>query len=89
MTLLEYGISKIEVNDKGSYTMLEVTCPRKGCAGVFWVRISWAYLAEVLGAENMKTTIYGRPCPYCCKAARIPEEWARKRPTIKIKKRSR
>lgn len=89
MTLLEFAIEKIEVNDGGSYTMLCVTCPRKGCSGIFWVRISWAYLAEVLGANNQMTMIYGRPCPYCSKAARIPAEWARKKPTLKIKKRSR
>lgn len=74
MTLPVYEVEQVDVHEgAGSYSMYSVTCPRRGCRGVFWVPIAWARLRAVEGANGQWTVILGRPCPHCSKTAAIPE----------------
>lgn len=44
--------------------VVKVTCPRRDCKGVMWVRrLDW------LRASNYMT----RPCTFCWKASQLPE----------------
>lgn len=87
MTLAEFTVERVEVDSPdGTTSMLAVTCPRSGCRGEFWVTHKWTYLATVLGANNQMVVVYGRNCPYCSRAARIPAEFARQRPKVKRSK---
>ena len=71
-----YGVKRFHIDEPaGSYDMLEVKCPRKGCGLAHWVVGSWLAPREVQGRDDDAPAIVtGRPCPYCSKAASIPEE---------------
>ena len=68
-TLKPFKVARFEIDEeRGSYTMLEVTCPWRKCRRSFWVRLSWRTSSEY------KT----RPCPYCFKTAIMPAKGPRK-----------
>jgi hypothetical protein len=58
----------------GSFDMLRVFCPRKGCEREFWVARIWSLIQYVPGrSDDPDARVVGRPCPYCSRAAAIPE----------------
>lgn len=72
MNLPEFEIEELNVEaTDGSSSMLIVRCPRRDCGEEFWVSLKW----RVLRLVNL-TVIWGRPCPFCSRAAAIPEAWA-------------
>jgi len=50
-----------------------VTCPR--CEVSFTVTLSvWVSEKVYVKGDGTKVTIFGRPCPYCSKVSRVPED---------------
>jgi len=48
---------------------LIVTCPREDCGDLFLVRAKRFYAER----RVRDVVIFGRPCPYCFRAARLPD----------------
>lgn len=75
--LPEYKVEEFTMYWKqGSFTMLEITCPR--CGVEFWARTTWRMIYNVVyTTEKGKAPArpHGRSCPYCFAASAIPEEW--------------
>jgi hypothetical protein len=74
-TLPLYVVAEFFIDEpKGSYTMLEVTCPR--CGSTMWVNLKWRILTASLGASDKPPAyVFGRMCTYCFKTSAIPPEW--------------
>jgi hypothetical protein len=73
-----YEVQRFHIQDpSGSYDMLEIRCPRKGCpAPRFWVGLGWRVIRPVDGASDKPPAHpVGRTCPACGKASAIPPEW--------------
>lgn len=98
-TLPVYVVKLFNIDEPGgSYSMLEVTCPRRECGSTFWVRSSWCVIRPVAGASDRPPSRpFGRSCPYCFRAAAIPEdrrvyeepeEAAPKRHVVKLRRRA-
>jgi hypothetical protein len=74
-TLPLFKVAEFFIDEpKGSYTMLEVTCPR--CEATMWVGLRWRVLSAILGASDKPPAyVFGRMCTNCFKTSAIPPEW--------------
>lgn len=84
-----FRVERFHIDEpKGSYDMLEVTCPRPGCGLAHWVVGGWTGIQPVEGRpEDPPAKVFGRACPYCFRASAVPPELRTKKTTIKRRKK--
>lgn len=93
--LKEFDVSRFHMDDEsGSYDMLKVVCPRKGCGLEHWVPPVWGVIRLVVGrTEDVPARVSGRVCPHCSKTSLVPPKYRiepeqkPRRTKLKIKRR--
>jgi hypothetical protein len=77
MNLPPFEVAPFHIDtNEGSFDMLRVKCPRLSCKREFWVARIWGVITPIVGrTEDPPALVVGRPCPYCSRAAAIPEEF--------------